>query len=249
MAVTAQSGEESFLSLLISDTNALDIYFLSQCQEETLHRRYLQGWYWVSFLRDLKGQNWKNFLLVFRKGAQEFSAVMKQLEKGVNVIQSSSTGRVLDAAAAMLGICEIRTYEGEPAMKLESAAKKSTHIVDLPLVFRKAGKSGLPVLDTTELLLGVYELLGKYSSADLAFAVEESLAKGISELAVSLAAKRGLEKIGLSGGVAYNDHITSCIAGTVREAGFEFLAHRQVPCGDGCISFGQALAAGLRDKS
>ena len=104
------------------------------------------------------------------------------------------------------------------------------------------------MLDTTELLLGVYELSGKYSPADLAFAVEESLAKGISELAISLAAKRGLEKIGLSGGVAYNDHITSCIAGTVREAGFEFLAHRQVPCGDGCISFGQALAAGLRIK-
>ena len=104
------------------------------------------------------------------------------------------------------------------------------------------------MLDTTELLLGVYELSGKYSSADLAFAVEESLAKGISELSVSLAAKRGLEMIGLSGGVAYNDHITSCIAETVKEAGFEFLAHLKVPCGDGCISFGQALAAGLRVK-
>lgn len=184
--------------------------------------------------------------LSFPQGTQEFSAVMKQLERGVNVFQSSSTGRVLDAAAAMLGICGIRTYEGEPAMKLESAAKKSTHIVELPIVFRKAGKSGLPALDTTELLLGAYELLGKYSSADLAFAVEESLSKGISELAVSLAAKRGLEKIGLSGGVAYNEHITSCIAGTVREAGLEPLAHRQVPCGDGCISFGQALAAGMR---
>jgi hydrogenase maturation protein HypF len=184
--------------------------------------------------------------LSFPQGPQEFSAVMKQLERGVNIYQSSSTGRILDAAAAMLGICDIRTYEGEPAMKLESAATKSTHKVDLPLVFGKAETSGLPVLDTTELLLGAYELIGKYSSADLAFAIEDSLAKGISELAVSLAAKRGLEKIGLSGGVAYNDHITSCIAETVREAGFDFLTHVQVPCGDGCISFGQALAAGVR---
>ena len=184
--------------------------------------------------------------LTFPQGAMEFSTVMKQLETGVNVVRSSSTGRILDAAAALLGICEIRTYEGEPAMKLESAARKSAHVVDLPLVFKKAEKSGVPVLDTTELLMGVYELSGKHSPADLAFAVEESLAKGISELSISLAAKKGLEKIGLSGGVAYNDHITSCIAGTVKEAGFEFLAHRQIPCGDGCISFGQALAAGLR---
>jgi hydrogenase maturation protein HypF len=184
--------------------------------------------------------------LSFPQGQQEFSAVMKQLERGINIFQSSSTGRVLDAAAAMLGICEVRTYEGEPAMKLESAATKSTHKVDLPLVFRKAEISGLPVLDTTELLLGAYELIGKYSSADLAFAIEDGLAKGISELAISLAEKRGIEKIGLSGGVAYNDHITSCIAETVREGGFDFLTHIQVPCGDGCISFGQALAAGVR---
>lgn len=186
--------------------------------------------------------------LAFPQGAMEFSTVMKQLETGVNVVRSSSTGRVLDAAAALLGICEMRTYEGEPAMKLESAATKSTHLVDLPVVFKREKDSEVPVLDTTELLLGVYELSGKYSPDDLAFAVEESLAKGISELAISLAAKKGLEKIGLSGGVAYNDHITSCIAGTVTEAGFEFLAHRQVPCGDGCISFGQALAAGLSIK-
>ncbi len=184
--------------------------------------------------------------LSFPQGQQEFTAVMKQLERGINIFQSSSTGRVLDAAAAMLGICEVRTYEGEPAMKLESAATKSTHKVDLPLVFRKAEISGLPVLDTTELLLGAYELIGKYSSADLAFAIEDGLAKGISELAISLAEKRGIEKIGLSGGVAYNDHITSCIAETVREGGFDFLTHIQVPCGDGCISFGQALAAGVR---
>jgi hydrogenase maturation protein HypF len=186
--------------------------------------------------------------LYFPKGSQEFSTILKQLEKGINVIQSSSTGRVLDAAAAMLGISQIRTYDGEPAMKLESTAKKSTHSVELPVIFRKSKTTGVPMLDTTELLLGVYELSGKYSSADLAFAVEESIAKGISELATSLAAEKGFERIGLSGGVAYNDHITFCIAGNVKEAGFEFLAHRQIPCGDGCISFGQALAAGLKSK-
>jgi hydrogenase maturation protein HypF len=187
--------------------------------------------------------------LTFPKGAAEFSTVMKQLETGINVVRSSSTGRVLDATAALLGICAVRTYDGEPSMKLESAARSSTHMVDLPVVFKKDLNSGVPVLDTTELLMRVYELSGKYSPSNLAFAVEESLATGISELATSLAAKRGFEKIGLSGGVAYNDHITSCIAETVKEAGFEFLSHLQVPCGDGCISFGQAVASGLRDNS
>ncbi|MCQ1534364.1 carbamoyltransferase HypF [Methanosarcina sp. KYL-1] len=188
----------------------------------------------------------KKLPLAFPRGNREFAAVLQQLEKGINVVLSSSTGRVLDAAAALLGICRERTYEGEPAMKLESAASKGSSVVDLPISFIKSGETGVPVLDTTELLLGVYELIGKYSPADLAFAFEESLARGVSELAVSLAGKKGIGTVGLSGGVAYNDHITSCIAGTVQEAGLEFLAHRRLPCGDGCISFGQALAAGIR---
>ena len=188
----------------------------------------------------------KKLPLYFPRGNQEFFTVMQQLQRNINITMSSSTGRVLDAAAALLGICRIRTYEGEPAMKLEAAASKSTRKLDLPLVFRKWGEPAVPVLDTTELLLGVYELSGgKYSQADLAFAVEESLAKGISEIAVSIARRNGFERIGLSGGVAYNDHITSSIAGAVKEAGFEFLSHRHVPCGDGCISLGQSIAAGI----
>ena len=187
----------------------------------------------------------KKLPLFFPRGDLEFELVFQQLEKGLNVPLTSSTGRVLDAASALLGICKERSYEGEPAMKLESAAKKSTHKVELPFVFRKS-KAGVPVLDTTSLFLEMYDLLGKFSPEDLAFAFEESLAKGISELAVSLARKKGLDAVGLSGGVAYNSHIVSCIAEGVQEAGLEFLTHHRIPCGDGGISFGQAIAAGIR---
>lgn len=186
--------------------------------------------------------------LSFRRGEAELKLVLQQLEKGINVVLSSSTGRVLDAAAALLGICGERTYEGEPAMKLESSAKKSTLRVEIEPVFRNCEATGLRVLDTSELLYGVYELLGKHSPSDLAFAFEEGLACGVSELACSLARKRGLEAVGLSGGVAYNEHITSRISETVRDTGLEFLTHSRVPCGDGGISFGQAIAAGLKGK-
>ncbi|MDD3933505.1 MAG: carbamoyltransferase HypF, partial [Methanoculleus sp.] len=52
----------------------------------------------------------------------ELAVLTRQVERGLNVAATSSTGRVLDAAAALLGICRERTYDGEPAMKLESAA-------------------------------------------------------------------------------------------------------------------------------
>lgn len=191
----------------------------------------------------------KKLPLSFRRGEAELKVVLQQLEKGINVVLSSSTGRVLDAAAALLGICGERTYEGEPAMKLEAAAKKSTVRVEIEPVFRNCEITGLRMLDTSELLYGVYELMGKYSPSDLAFAFEESLACGVSELAGSLARKKGLDAVGLSGGVAYNEHITSRISETVMEAGFNFLIPSNIPCGDGCISFGQAIAAGLKGKS
>ena len=52
----------------------------------------------------------------------ELGVLEAQLEKGLNVALTSSTGRVLDAVSALLGICREKTYDGEPAMKLESAA-------------------------------------------------------------------------------------------------------------------------------
>ncbi|MDD5419101.1 MAG: carbamoyltransferase HypF, partial [Methanomicrobiaceae archaeon] len=52
----------------------------------------------------------------------ELGVLERQVERGFNVVQTSSTGRILDAAAALLGVCRERTYDGEPAMKLESFA-------------------------------------------------------------------------------------------------------------------------------
>ncbi|MBZ3934867.1 carbamoyltransferase HypF [Methanimicrococcus blatticola] len=60
--------------------------------------------------------------LFFPRGADEAKVVLSQLKNNFNVAASSSSGRVLDAAAALLGLCGERTFDGEPAMLLESAA-------------------------------------------------------------------------------------------------------------------------------
>ena len=44
----------------------------------------------------------------------ELGVLEKQLATGFNVTQTTSTGRALDAASALLGICRERTYDGEP---------------------------------------------------------------------------------------------------------------------------------------
>lgn len=63
-----------------------------------------------------------NFPLYFPRGSDEAKVVLSQLKNNFNTPLSSSSGRVLDAAAALLGLCGERTYDGEPSMILESAA-------------------------------------------------------------------------------------------------------------------------------
>ncbi len=184
----------------------------------------------------------KNIPIHLKYGQKEHSVVLNQLKKGINVAYTSSAGRVLDAASALLGICHFRSYQGEPAMKLESAARQSRRHIEFPSVHKDG------ILDTSYLLYHLYCMSDRYSVNDLAYAVEDALACGIAELAISSAKKSRTDIIGLSGGVAYNEHIVNRIAETVKDSGFNLFLHRNVPCGDGGISLGQAVVAGIGAK-
>jgi hydrogenase maturation protein HypF len=127
-------------------------------------------------------------------------------------------------------------------MKLESAAIKGKDI------WKLEPKVESNVLNTTILVKKVFEQKGKVSNADLAYSAESYLAHGLAQLAIEHAKLMGIAHIGFSGGVAYNMHITSTIRGIVEKNGFNFVVHEKLPAGDGCISFGQALAASLQVK-
>ncbi|AEH60774.1 (NiFe) hydrogenase maturation protein HypF [Methanosalsum zhilinae DSM 4017] len=190
----------------------------------------------------LEERELENIPFYLKYGEKERSIVLSQLERGINVVHTSSAGRVLDAAAALLGICQYRRYQGEPAMKLESAARKSNLNIELPFVCKKG------VMDTAQLLYDLYCISDRYSANDLAYAVEDALACGIAKLAVSCAKKKKMDVVGLTGGVAYNGHIVSKIAANIKDSDLDLILHRNIPCGDGGISLGQAVVAGIRAK-
>jgi len=76
----------------------------------------------------------------------ESSILLQQIERKVNVPMTSSTGRVLDAVSAALGLCQKRTYDGEPAMTLEGVARYGYPDVALPLEI--STYQDRPILDT-----------------------------------------------------------------------------------------------------
>jgi len=167
---------------------------------------------------------------------KEIEIVLAELERK-NGPYTSSCGRILDAVSALLGICYSRTYEGEPAMKLESTAAYGKDVLKL------RPKIQGEVLDTGFLLEEIYRRRDSLHFADLACSAQSYLARGLAELAASEAERLGVRTIGFSGGVAYNEQIVLTIRGYVRERGFRFITHNRVPPGDAGISLGQAIVA------
>jgi len=172
-------------------------------------------------------------------GETEAKLLLHQLKQANGAVETTSCGRVLDAVAAVLGVCYERTYEGEPAMKLESAAIRGNGALKLkPIVNGN-------VLDTPQLLLAIFENRDKLSKADLAYSAHAYLAKGLASIAVEKALENGVKTVGFSGGAACNELLTSLMRKTVEAAGLHFLVHEAVPAGDGGVSFGQAAVGGF----
>ncbi len=172
-------------------------------------------------------------------GETEARLILHQLRSGIRIPDSTSCGRVLDAVAAILGICYERSYEGESAMKLESAAINGKDALNLDPVIEAN------ILKTTPLISAVHKSIRKVSVADLAYSTHAYLAKGLATLAVEKATENGVNTVGFSGGAACNEILAEIIQHTVERSGLRFLAHMTVPPGDGGISFGQAVMGGF----
>ena len=207
--------------------------------------RMLQGILHSELPRDRLGQFLEESCIEgFALGGSEIEAVFEQLEKGVNTPYTSSAGRLLDAVSCLLGASSLRTYEGEGAMKLEALATSGRLLGGLPVEVERDG--GELMLMTSQMVSAALTIKTKHGREDLAHSFQHALACGLAEMAVTVAQEQGLDAIGFTGGVANNDMITRVIHRRVDEEGFRFLRHRQVPCGDGGLSLGQAAVASRR---
>ena len=174
--------------------------------------------------------------------------VVNQVRKNINVAVASSAGRYMDAASSLLDVCQERTYEGEPAMKLESFAKDTGLRFDAellesrePSLFTGEGmeKSGtVRVIPVSEVFGTACELLKRsVSRRGIAYAFIEYLARSVAEIAAEAAREFGVEVV-MSGGVAYNSYFTPLVRKRIKVH-----VNRLVAAGDNGISFGQLYAS------
>ena len=163
---------------------------------------------------------------------KETGLYVNQLKTNFNVPYTSSAGRILDAVSALLGVCDNRTYEGRPAMLLESAATKPLELS--PIFTQRDGKE---ILMTTPLFEFLLDNMDK-DKGELAATAQMYLACGLFGIAKRRAG-RDDKPVVFSGGVAYN----RMISGFMIDNGV--LVNREIPCGDGGLCYGQAVLANI----
>ncbi|MHA2425833.1 MAG: Kae1-like domain-containing protein, partial [Candidatus Thorarchaeota archaeon] len=167
------------------------------------------------------------------------SLLLEAQKRRVNVIESTSAGRFLDSAAAVLGICSENSYDGECPMKLEAAARETSLCIEPEFLSSDYGM----LLDVRHSIASLFELKRKgYSIVDLAYAIQWHLGSSLADIACHVADSEKTEYIGFSGGVALNHIITKAVVTRIEDRGFKPLLHRNIPPGDGGIAAGQVAA-------
>ena len=154
----------------------------------------------------------------------------KMMDKSIG---TSAMGRFLDALAVTLGICSQRTYDGEPAMKTEPYLSKGKMIEG----FDVSTVSG--VIGTARL----FKDIPKGRKEDIAYSMTRAVIDEMVNIACDSAMSKGIDVIGLTGGVSYSAPVCRMVEDAVSARGLRFMMHDKVPCGDGGISVGQAAIA------
>jgi hydrogenase maturation protein HypF len=166
----------------------------------------------------------------------ELSLIRRMLEKGFNAPVTSSVGRLFDAVAALVGIRQQVTFEGQAAMELESLIEP-----DVTEVYPFELSNGAPQIIDWAPLIGeiVVDLRKGISSGVIAAKFHHTLAEIIVEVARQVVAP----KVVLTGGCFQNRYLLEQAVQRLSQAGFKPYWHQRVPPNDGGIALGQIAAA------
>ncbi|GAA4077303.1 carbamoyltransferase HypF [Actinomadura miaoliensis] len=183
--------------------------------------------------------------LLARLPRREVAVARRMIDRGVNSPLASSAGRLFDAVAALLGICDDNRYEGEAAMRLEAAAMR--HGDTDPLAWRVVRRDGQWVYDAAPTLREVVQARADGRPiGGIAAAFHQTLAAATAVLCERAATETGVGTVCLSGGVFQNRTLATAVVTALERAGFTALLGERIPVNDGGISYGQAAIAAAR---
>ncbi len=170
-------------------------------------------------------------------------------DRGLNSPMASSAGRLFDAAAAILGICQDGvSYEGEAAILMEDMATPNFEREKANAYPSSINEGNAAIIELvwdglwTALL---DDLKGGVDRAIVAARFHQGVVAAVSGVAERLVRQRGLNTVVLSGGVFQNCLILEGVSEVLSQKRLQVLSPRLFPANDGGLSLGQAVVAAM----
>lgn len=185
--------------------------------------------------------------------------ILAAIDNGINLVTSTSMGRLFDAVSALLDICHYNSYEGQAPIELENIAAKS---------YEKASDldsnySGLITEDgdVSKLLKYIANTISngartaddkttdnKFSKDITLDTLKSQLAhlfiNAVSGYVYTICKREKINQIVLSGGTFLNRILLEKTIDKLEAEGFKVYISEQLPPGDGGICLGQAYLHG-----
>jgi hydrogenase maturation protein HypF len=167
---------------------------------------------------------------------REHELIYNAWQKRLNCPTTTAVGRLFDAAAALCGLVNNASFEGQGPMWLEAMASASIATNSLPL---QLTEDNILRADWTPLLRWLQD--EHFSIAERASRFHATLAATLLAKAERLRERFGDFRVGLSGGVFQNKLLTEQAMALLATAGFEVYLPKTLPCNDGGLCAGQVM--------
>jgi len=150
-----------------------------------------------------------------------------------NRLKTSSVGRLFDAVASLLNVCNFNTYEGEAAILLENRISK----YDL-----KACKSYYTILENNKIETSILfkNLFLDYKKGEETDKIILNFLFTLASIILQVAENENKKKIALSGGVFQNTVLIDMLK-ELSQNKYELFFNRNLAPNDENISFGQIM--------
>ena len=163
--------------------------------------------------------------------------VLGMISRELNTPLTSSAGRLFDAAAAFLGVCEYASYEAEGPIKLEAMCQEG---VKDAYKFAIKKRDGIYEIDTGSIFLGMADdIKQKKKKEVIAARFHNSMVEIIIKTVKKLAKLKGINDIALSGGVFQNMYLREKVINKLSRTELNVFINNASPVTDLNIALGQ----------
>lgn len=168
-------------------------------------------------------------------------ALLPVISSGLNSPETSSMGRLFDAASSLIGINDTVTYEGQASIELEAAIEAG---ISDSYSFKIVKKDEEFIIEPYKILYGIIQdRLSGIRPGVISSKFHNSIINLAIEMCCLLRECYSLSEVALAGGVFQNSYLLENLDKGLQKLGFKVYNHNAIPSNDGGIALGQIAIA------